>query len=96
MKNFVLLSLVSLAVALNSCKKDFSPLEETGPVRPLNSAEKQLVESGQLIGFKIVSAGEDDNFFLVLNRPFVFAIREKPGGAIFFIGRIMHPEWDEV
>jgi len=48
--------------------------------------------AGTIGGFRYVGVAD---FQMTLNRPFLFAIRERSTDTILFLGKIMRPEWPE-
>lgn len=48
------------------------------------------------VGMEIVSIGNDPvPYFFTVDRPFVFAIKEKDTQAVLFLGKVMEPEYEE-
>jgi len=70
MKKYILLAVVLAGYLINSCSKDSSSIDDTSNVtaRPLDSAEKLLVESDKKFGLKlfkkIIEAQPDSNVFI--------------------------------
>jgi serpin B len=49
-----------------------------------------------IVGMYITSIGEPDMPYLFqVNRPFLFAIKEKDTGAILFLGKVMEPKYED-
>lgn len=83
---------------------DFSRIRASGGIfisRVIHKTFLQVDEEGTeaaaatVIGFRETSIGPEPDFYMNLNRPFMFVIREKETGAILFMGKIIKPSWEE-
>jgi len=45
-----------------------------------------------VVEIRFTSAGDDEHFYMIINRPFLFALRERSSGAILFLGTVYQPE----
>ncbi len=45
--------------------------------------------------YETVSIGGDTPYIFVVNRPYLFAIKEKDTQAVLFLGKVMEPEYEE-
>ncbi len=95
---------LGMAIAFGS-GANFTRIRATGGIfisRVIHKTFVEIDEEGTetaavtLIEFREVSAGEPElDFFINVNRPFMFVIREKETGAILFMGKIVEPSWQE-
>jgi len=83
-------------------KADFSAISQTGPLAITDVLHKTYVDvheegteaaavTAVVIGVTSIGGGGNSGFYMSVDRPFLFAIREKSSGAILFIGRINNP-----
>ncbi len=85
-------------------RADFSRIRRRGGIfisRVIHKTFVQIDEEGTeaaavtLVEFRETSIGPELGFYMELNRPFMFVIREKETGTILFMGKIIKPAWDE-
>lgn len=97
-----ILGSMGMAVAF-SLDADFSrinPDEQIFITRALHKTFVKTDEEGTeaaavtVVEFSRTSVGEDVDFYVTFNRPFIFIIREKHSGTILFIGKMVKPEWN--
>ena len=48
-----------------------------------------------IVGIELTSAGDDQPYYFYVNRPFLFAIKERDTKAILFLGKVMEPDYDD-
>jgi len=96
---------LGMAVAFGS-SADFSRIRTGGGIYISRVIHKTFVEIDEegteaaavtLIEFREVSSGGEPelDFFMNVNRPFMFVIRENETGTILFMGKIIQPVWQE-
>ena len=97
---------LGMASSFNPEVADFSRIRSTGGIwisRVIHKTFVEIDEEGTeaaavtLIEFVETGSGSDPglDFFMNVNRPFMFVIRENETGAILFMGKIVEPSWDE-
>ncbi len=83
---------------------DFSRIRSRGGIfisRVIHKTFVQVDEEGTeaaavtLVEFRETSVGPELDFYMNMNRPFMFVIREKETDTILFMGKIVKPSWDE-
>jgi len=96
-------TLASLGMgAAFSDRADFSGISKTGPLAITDVLHKTYVDvyeegteaaavTAVSIGVTSIGGGGISGFYMSVDKPFLFAIREKSSGAILFIGRINNP-----
>jgi serpin B len=96
---------LGMGVAFNSEEADFSkinPLQQLFISFVKHKTYIDVNEEGTeaaavtAVGMEIVSIGNDPvPYFFTVDRPFLFAIKEKDTQAILFLGKVMEPEYEE-
>jgi serine protease inhibitor len=83
---------------------DFSRISSGGGIcisQVIHQTFLQVDEEGTeaaaatIVGLKETNAGGPSGFFMKVNRPYFFVIRERVNNTILFMGKIMEPEWEE-
>lgn len=83
-------------------RADFSAISKTGPLAITDVLHKTYVDvheegteaaavTAVSVGVTSVGGGGDSGFYMSVDRPFLFAIREKSSGVIIFIGKMLNP-----
>lgn len=99
-----ILSDLGMGIAFSPSSADFSrinPLIQIFISLVLHKTFIQVDEEGTeaaaatVILFERTTAGENTKFFMRLDRPFVFVIRETNTKAILFTGKLNEPVWQE-
>ncbi len=99
------LSKLGMAVAFRPGEADFSQMYE-GPEKLYLSlvnhgtyvkVDEEGTEAAAVtsISISITSIGPQKPFYMRVDRPFLFLIREKDSGALLFMGQIVEPKWPE-
>ncbi len=97
------LSQLGMAVAFDRGRADFSAMYE-GPEKLFLSdvlhktylkVDEEGTEAAAVTGVivGITSVGHEKRFFMQVDRPFLFLIRDRNTGTILFLGQILQPEW---
>ncbi|MDZ7315066.1 MAG: serpin family protein [candidate division KSB1 bacterium] len=93
------LSNMGMAVAFTE-QADFTRINRNGPLfisEVLHKSFVQVDEEGTeaaaatSVGIALTSAGDSNGFIMVVNRPFLFFIREQNSGAVLFLGIVNRP-----
>jgi len=45
--------------------------------------------------YELSGSGDDLDFSMIVNRPYLFAVRENSSNTVLFMGKIANPEWGE-
>jgi serpin B len=94
------LKAMGMGVAFSPGEADFTGINKDGNLfidRVLHKAFIEVNEEGTEAAAATVvvigrtSTGGPEEVFMIINRPFVFAIRERQSGAILFMGKIEDP-----
>jgi len=94
--NDVLISM-GMGIAFDPMRADFSGMREQGDLfisRVIHKSYVDVNEEGtEAAAATVVEMKETavDSFVMRMDRPFVFAIREKHSGTILFIGKVLNP-----
>ena len=82
---------------------DFSGIQDNAPLRIDYVKHKTFVEVNEegteaaavtIVGIELTSIGPNEYIPFHVDRPFLFTIIEKETGAILFIAKVMHPEYE--
>ncbi|NIA28488.1 MAG: serpin family protein [Actinobacteria bacterium] len=95
------LSALGMGIAFDSGRADFTGINKNGDLYISQVRHKSFVdvyeEGTEAAAVTIVEmrttsvGGEPPGFFMQVNRPFLFAIREQNSQTILFMGKIMNP-----
>jgi len=95
------LSASGMGVAFTDCA-DFTKMYEGDPVWISEVKHKSFIqvneegtEAAAATVVEMVESGEPMGLEIMINRPFLFMIRENLSGTILFIGKIVDPGFDE-
>lgn len=97
------LSAMGMAVAFSSGSADFTRINKQGGLyisRVLHKTFVQVDEEGTeaaavtLVDVKYTSI-EPQGFNMVVNRPFVYVIRERHSNSLLFMGKVEQPLWTD-
>lgn len=96
---------MGMGIAFNGMQADFSRLNPQTQLfisLVLHKTFIQVDEEGTeaaavtLVGIRETSIGDEpEEFFMYVNKPFIFVIRERANDAILFLGKVTKPEWEE-
>lgn len=97
---------LGMASSFDPTLADFSRIRSSGGIYISRVIHKTFVEIDEegteaaavtLIEFRETSSGGEPelDFFMNINRPFMFVIRENETGAVLFMGKIVEPSWEE-
>ena len=91
---------MGMGIAFNAGLADFSKMRSQNDLfisRVLHKSFVEVNEEGTeaaavtVVEIGITSVGPSQGFSMLINRPFLFVIRENHSGAIMFIGKIVNP-----
>ncbi len=94
---------MGMGIAFSEGLADFSKMRSQNDLfisRVLHKSFVEVNEEGTeaaavtVVGIRVTSAGPSHGFSMIINRPFLFVIRENRTGAIMFIGKIVTPKED--
>jgi serpin B len=91
------LTSLGMGIAFNPTLADFTGMRDEGMLwinRVIHKTFVRVDEAGtEAAAVTVVEMVESvsDDFYMIVDRPFVFAIREKHSGTILFIGKVMDP-----
>ncbi|MBM3262085.1 MAG: serpin family protein [candidate division Zixibacteria bacterium] len=92
---------LGMGVAFSSTEADFTRMYPPGELFISNVKQKAFVEVNEegteaaaatSVEVSVTSIG--DTVAIRVDRPFVFAIRERQSGTIMFVGRVIHPKFE--
>ena len=98
------LSAMGMAVAFSPEQADFTRINKQGGLfisKVLHKTFVQVDEEGTeaaaatVVEIKNTSVEPQQGFTMVVNRPFIYVIRERNSQSILFIGKMEAPEWTE-
>lgn len=101
-----ILSSMGMSVAFNSASADFTRINSDGNLYISNVLHKTFVQVDEegteaaavtavVIGITSISDKPKLDFYMRIDRPFIFIIREQISGTIVFMGKISNPIWNE-
>jgi serpin B len=97
------LKALGMSIAFDPQQADFTRMNPYGGIwinRVLHKTFVQVDEEGTeaaavtVVAIFIKSIGGDEEFYMTVNRPFLFVIREHHSETILFIGKMIQPEWE--
>jgi serpin B len=98
------LKALGMSIAFDPQQADFSrinPDVELYISKVLHKTFVQVDEEGTeaaavtVVEMNLTSIGGDEEFYMTVNRPFLFVIREHHSETILFVGKMIQPEWEE-
>jgi serpin B len=98
------LKALGMSIAFNPQQADFSRINPAGGLyisKVLHKTFVQVDEEGTeaaavtVVAINYTSIGGDEEFYMTVNHPFLFVIREHHSETILFIGKMIQPEWEE-
>jgi serpin B len=98
------LKALGMSIAFDPQQADFSrinPNVELYISKVLHKTFVQVDEEGTeaaavtVVAINFTSIGGDEEFYMTVNHPFMFVIREHHSETILFIGKMIQPEWEE-
>ena len=95
-----ILTAMGMEVAFNPDQADFTRINSGGGLYISDVKHKTYIATDEegseaaavtSVGVGTTSVGVDQPYYFMVNRPFVYFIREKSSGTILFIGTVMNP-----
>ena len=91
---------MGMGIAFSEMLADFSKMSSQNDLFISSVLHKSFVEVNEegteaaavtVVRIGITSGGRSHGFSMIINRPFLFVIRENRSGVIMFIGKIVNP-----
>ncbi|MBN2172574.1 MAG: serpin family protein [Bacteroidales bacterium] len=95
---------LGMGIAFNPGMADFTGINSNGSLYISFVKHKTYIDVNEegteaaavtIVGIEYTSIGGDTPYQFMVNRPFLFAIKERDTQAIIFLGKVMEPEYEE-
>jgi serpin B len=95
---------LGMGIAFNPTMADFTGINKNGSLFISFVRHKTYIDVNEegteaaavtIVGIEYTSVGGDTPYQFVVNRPFLFAIKERDTEAIIFLGKVMEPAYEE-
>jgi len=95
---------LGMGIAFNPGMADFTGINSYGNLYISFVKHKTYIDVNEegteaaavtIVGIEYTSVGGDTPYLFTVNKPFLFAIKERDTEAIIFLGKVMNPEYEE-